>query len=71
MGPASSIKPDQVFKLLSTSKVIELLTLGGSDITNVEIREKALTLTNGLTALEETSACPPWCFSIDEQYSIK
>jgi hypothetical protein len=71
MGPASSVKSDQVFRLLSTHKVIELLTMGGSDITNIEIREKALTLTNGLAALEEAFPCPPICHPTSDYSEIQ
>lgn len=56
-----TIKPEQEFRVLSTSKVLELIKRGGSDITIVETREKALILTNGATVLEETMPCPPIC----------
>jgi len=62
VGKAPTIEPTKVFRLFSTSKVLELIKLGGSDITTIETREKALILTNGSTVLEESAPCPPMCF---------
>ena len=61
-GPAQTIKPEQEFRVFSTSKVLELIKLGGSDITTIETRaNNVITLTNGTTTLEETIPCPPIC----------
>jgi hypothetical protein len=56
-----AVKPDQQFRLLSTSKVLELIKQGGSDVTTMEIRAKTITLTNGVIVLEQTIPCPPFC----------
>jgi ribosomal protein L15 len=60
-GAALTIKPEQEFRLFSTSKVLELIKKGGSDITTVETRANTITLTNGAIAMEESEPCPPHC----------
>ena len=61
VGKALTVSPTQAFRVWSTSKVQELIKQGGSDVTTVETRAKALTLTNGATVLEESAICPPLC----------
>ncbi|MDR3627516.1 MAG: hypothetical protein P4L45_11815 [Ignavibacteriaceae bacterium] len=60
-GTLGTVKAEQVFKLFSSSKVQELITTGVEDITIIELRTNALTLTNGTIVLEEGSPCPPKC----------
>jgi hypothetical protein len=61
VGKAQTIEPTQVFKLFSTSKILELIKQGGSDITTIETRANVLTLTNGVSVMEEAVPCPPFC----------
>jgi hypothetical protein len=61
VGKAPTIEPTKVFRLFSTSKVLELIKQGGSDVTTIETREKALVLTNGASVMEESIPCPPIC----------
>lgn len=56
-----TVDSKQVFRLWSTSKVLELIKQGSSEITTVETRANTLTLTNGATVLEEPIPCPPFC----------
>lgn len=56
-----SVKPDEVFKLLSVSKVFELLKQGQNQQTFFEERENAFSITNGSYTLEQSSLCPPFC----------
>ncbi|MGD1006609.1 MAG: hypothetical protein ABR980_05195 [Ignavibacteriaceae bacterium] len=56
-----TIEPTQVFRLFSTSKVLELIKQGGSDVTTIETRANVLTLNNGNTILELSLPCPPIC----------
>ena len=60
-GTLGTVKPDQVFRLFSTSKVLELIKQGGSDTTIIELRTNVLTLTNGTSIMEEGLPCPPYC----------
>jgi len=56
-----TIEPTQVFRLFSTSKVLELIKQGGSDVTTIETRANVLTLNNGDIILELSLPCPPIC----------
>ena len=47
--------------LLSVETIDEVITLGGSDVTSIEMREDILTITNGAYTLEMTAGCPPVC----------
>ena len=47
--------------LISVETVDELITLGGSETTTIEMRGDVLTVTNGAYTLEMTVGCPPWC----------
>ena len=61
-GAAQTIKPEQVFRVLSTSKILELIKQGGSGVTTIETRaNNIITLTNGATVLEQSAFCPPIC----------
>lgn len=60
-GTMETVKPEQVFELFSASKVQELITTGGADITIIELRTNVLTITNGTTIMEEGIPCPPHC----------
>jgi hypothetical protein len=61
VGKAPTIEPTKVFRLFSTSKVLELIKQGGSDVTTIETKANVLTLTNGATVLEQSLPCPPHC----------
>ena len=56
-----SVKSDEVFKLLSVSKVLELLNEGQNRQTFFEERENAFSITNGSYTLEQSALCPPFC----------
>ena len=59
LGSADS--DTEVFYKMSTSQVYLLLQQGSKKTTNVEMRPKTLTLTNGIYTLELTQPCPPFC----------
>ncbi len=52
-----------VFHYFSTSKVKELITLGGNaTFTTIELRpNNVLTVTSGTSTLEQSLFCPPFC----------
>ncbi len=56
-----SVKADEVFKLLSVSKVLELLKQGQSQQTFFENRGNVFSITNGNYTLEQSALCPPFC----------
>ena len=60
-GTLGTVKPDLVFRLFSTSKVLELIKQGGSDTTIIQLRTNTTTLTNGDAVMEEGQPCPPYC----------
>ena len=53
----------EIFQFVSTSKIKELLNLGGNgSITTIELRNDGkLTVTNGNETLEGMMYCPPYC----------
>ena len=58
-----TVKPDDVFRVVSISLVAKILQDGNNPITYIESRKNdILTITNGLCTLEYTNACPPLCF---------
>ncbi len=59
LGSADS--DTEVFYKMSTSQVYLLLQKGTKITTNVEMRPKTLTLTNGDYTLELVLGCPPNC----------
>jgi hypothetical protein len=56
-----SVRPDDVFRLYSKSKVAELLGCAVENVINVEKRSGTITVTYGLYTLEEGWPCPPDC----------
>ena len=52
---------EEVFYKMSTSQVLKLLEKGGKGTTQVEMRPKTLTLTNGNYTMDLTWPCPPEC----------
>ena len=50
-----------VFHVFSKSKVIELLRINKDTTITVELRKKHLTVTHGMSTLEFSQVCPPWC----------
>ena len=61
VSKTQTIESKQVFRFLSTSKLLELIKLGGAGVTTIENRTSALTLSNGVTVLEQIAPCPPIC----------
>ena len=53
---------EEVFYKMSTSQVRKLLEKGGRGTTQVEMRPKTLTLTNGNYTMDLVWPCPPECF---------
>ena len=58
-GSANS--PEEIFYNMSTSQVELLLSDGLQNTTQIEMRPKTMTLTNGQFTLEFTKPCPPYC----------
>jgi hypothetical protein len=56
-----SITPDEVFVVVSTSKVEELINKGQGLQTFFEKRKDVFSVTNGNYTLEEIAYCPPFC----------
>lgn len=56
--------PEDVFKVYSKEKVLELMETGGESDNFVEIRTDNVTITNGDYTLEFGTFCPPWCGSV-------
>lgn len=56
-----AIKSSQVYHLFLKSTTLELLNLGGKDITYIEKRECVLSVTNGNYTMEISLPCPPYC----------
>lgn len=56
-----SIASDDIFKVYSKAKVLELLESGGTVNNYIELRTDKITITNGEYTLEFGSLCPPWC----------
>ena len=60
-GPTLSVSSSQVFKVASTSMLLNLLKQGQSATTTFEVRANVFTVTNGDFTLEEVATCPPVC----------
>ncbi len=56
-----SVNPDEVFNVVSSSKVNELLDKGRNSQTYFEKRMDIFSITNGNYTLEEIAYCPPFC----------
>lgn len=57
----SNISSKETFTVYETQKLIELMTLGKNNINYVELRQKVLTITNGMYSIEFGDICPPVC----------
>lgn len=57
----SEFDTETICKVYSKTKFNELLDRGQNSITNIELRENTLTVTNGNYTLEYGSNCPPFC----------
>ena len=57
----AKISSKEIFTVYETQKLIELITLGKNDVNFVELRQKVLTITNGLFTIEFGTFCPPIC----------
>lgn len=53
--------PHFVLTVFSSSKVKELIYMGKSSTTTVEMRNGIITVTSGLTTMQGGSFCPPCC----------
>ena len=58
----STIDPNETLRILSTSKVRELLLFEKTSTTNIEFRGKVFTITSGMNTLEFVLSCPPFCW---------
>ena len=56
-----TVQPDEVYKIVSISKIQELLNQGQNQQIFFEARKNVYSLTNGGFTLEEISDCPPFC----------
>lgn len=57
-----NVNTDDIYRLFSISLVAKILQDGNSPITYIESRGKnILTITNGLSTLEFSNTCPPFC----------
>ncbi len=56
-----TVSSNEVFALVSKSKVIELLSLGSGNTITLEKRQYYFTVTFGLNTLEDLLWCPPFC----------
>jgi hypothetical protein len=56
-----SVAPEEVLKIVSVSKIQELLNNGQNEQTFFEERNDVNTITNGEYTLEEIANCPPFC----------
>ena len=57
----TTVDSTTVFHVFSKSKVEELLKANKDTTITVELRKKHLTVTHGMSTLEFSSDCPPWC----------
>jgi len=53
--------PEFIMRVFQILKVEELLKLGNSEITEIELRDEVLDLKNGEFILELGTPCPPYC----------
>ncbi|MFZ0455961.1 MAG: hypothetical protein WCE54_08935 [Ignavibacteriaceae bacterium] len=56
-----SVQPGEVYKIVSVSKIQELLYQGQNQQIFFEVRKNVYSLTNGSFTLEEIVDCPPFC----------
>ncbi|MEW5844225.1 MAG: hypothetical protein AB1775_13275 [Bacteroidota bacterium] len=58
----TTVDSTTVFHVFSKSKVVELLKASKDTTITVELRKKHLTVTHGMSTLEFSQECPPWCY---------
>ncbi|MCK9426399.1 MAG: hypothetical protein M0Q21_10205 [Ignavibacteriaceae bacterium] len=56
-----TLSPEFAMRVFQILKVEELLKLGNSEITEIELRDEVLDLKNGEFILELGMPCPPYC----------
>lgn len=56
-----SVQPEEVYKIVSVSKIQALINQGHNQQIFFEARKNVYSLTNGDFTLEEISDCPPFC----------
>lgn len=56
-----TLSPELIMRVFRILKVEELLKLGNSEITEIELRNEVLDLKNGELILELGMPCPPYC----------
>ena len=56
-----SVKPEEVYKIVSISKIKELLNKEQNQKVSFEARKNVYSLTSGNFTLEEIVNCPPFC----------
>ncbi|OGU35551.1 MAG: hypothetical protein A2068_02155 [Ignavibacteria bacterium GWB2_35_6b] len=54
-------KSSDVFRNISTTVLSDLLVRGGQETTQFQMRGEIFSIENGLTVLEMTQPCPPFC----------
>ena len=57
-----SVHEKEVFKHYSKEIVLELINSNPNGVVTIEQRSDTVTLTNGLSTLEFSMDCPPFCF---------
>ncbi|KAB2846023.1 MAG: hypothetical protein F9K45_02735 [Melioribacteraceae bacterium] len=55
------VQSTDVFHNISASVLNDLLLQGGQDITKFQMRGEIFSIENGLTVLEYSEPCPPYC----------
>ncbi len=55
------VQPEEVYKLVSVSKIKELINKGQNQQTFFEERQNVFSISNGDYTLEEIVNCPPFC----------
>lgn len=55
------VQPEEIYKIVSVSKIKELLNKGQNHQIFFEVRKNVYSLTYGNNTLEEVSNCPPSC----------
>ncbi len=56
-----TVRPEEVYEIVSISKIQELLNQGQNQQIFFEARKNVYSLTNGDFTLEEIADCPPFC----------
>jgi hypothetical protein len=59
--PNAKVDATDPFSFFSKSKVLELLKLSDSSTLSFELRKYWITISYGMSTLEDSLICPPWC----------